>query len=1203
MFQKTVIDKYLKAQKQEQISQQWNMFKAYFHNAEIQENIRNAKEEQFQEGFLRELFVKILGYTLNPEPNFNLTTEYKNVKDSKKADGGIIVGNKVKAVIELKGTNTTDLSKIEVQAFGYKNNQEGCTYVITSNFEKLRLYIDNAIEYIEFNLFTLTIDYFKLLYLCLAFENLSKDIPKKIKDDSLSQEDIITKRLYKDYSVFKRELFTNLSRLNPQYDALILFKKSQKLLDRFLFLFFAEDRQLLPPNSVRLILNDWNDLQERDVDIPLYQRFKKYFEYLNTGYKGKRYDVFAYNGGLFKPDEILDAIKIDDQLLYNHTLKLSEYDFNSEVDVNILGHIFENSLNEIEEIQAELEGQEVDKSKTKRKKDGVFYTPKYITKYIVENTVGKLCEEKRAELDITDEAYQATTKRSRKKLENLQLYREWLLQLTICDPACGSGAFLNEALNFLIAEHRYIDELSAKYNKDAFVLSDVEKSILENNLYGVDLNEESVEIAKLSLWLRTAQRNRKLNDLNNNLKCGNSLIDNPDIAGNKAFNWQKEFPKVFSPVDLQAFHVVLTTHNSRTSQRMIDYNVKKGPPLELKLKEEIALTQYIGDVIKEKGYCCTAYNICKDHVHLILVCEAEQLAEQVKTIKGKSSYLFQSNGFKPIGESLWSQKFFAADLDVWKLWTADNAKGYGANDHYIDRAVHYINHNREKHQLPESKELEKVIAGFVESKEKAFSPQYKGGFDVIIGNPPYVSTKQISTVDREYYWEKYENLLFSEMDLYQIFLYQSISVFLKKNGYLGFITPNSYYTNISFKNLRSYLLHKTSINQIIDFPYRFYPFEDVNTETCILLLKKANPHKTQTCFKVVDKKQQQLTKDMINVFRNVNLLPQDSIINKYDEKIIINTNSLVEKLICSEKMFGNYLELHKGWMSIPKSVNYRGKSYPKGIFTSDELNIIKGLSEYCIKYLEGRDIHRYYLDKTDKYVYIQNIDEKTKKWHFSPKIILQRIVGQNKNKIFATIDLENQIIFPNANLVNLRNNKHDVRFYITILNSKLISYFYNAYFGESNTNLTKLAFESIPIPEISNKNQQPFIEKADQMIALYKEMQHLADKFIRTMQRKFEGLEKPSKKLEKWYELSFATFLKEVYKRTSSRGSNPRGLNPLGKPLGLSEEAEWEDYFLAEQQKVLTIKNKIDTTDAEIDQMVYKLYDLTEDEIKIVENS
>ena len=549
-FQDTVVNKYLKTNDSNTINQAYIRYKEHFHNPRIQENIRNSKEEQYQGEFLIDLFVKVLGYTKNPTDNFNLTTEYKNVKDSKKADGAILINGVVQAVIELKGTNTTDLGKIEEQAFGYKNNQPECIYVITSNFEKLRLYIDNAIEHIEFNLFTLNFKDFELLYLCLAYENIEKNIPKKIKDESLSEEDVITKKLYKDYSIFKSELFHNIVALNPDIDSLDLFQKTQKLIDRFLFLFFAEDRSLLPPNSVRLILSDWRDLQDRDEDIGLYDRFKKYFEYLNTGYKGKRYEVFAYNGGLFKLDDILNVLKIDDELLYKHTLKLSEYNFNSEVDVNILGHIFENSLNELDELKAQSEGEAIDRKKTRRKKDGVFYTPKYITKYIVDNTVGKLCLEKKLEIDIKDEDYIYDKKRPKKttlvSIDKLNQYKSWLLQLTICDPACGSGAFLNQALDFLIKEHKYVDELQAKLLGEALVFSDIEKSILENNLYGVDINEESVEIAKLSLWLRTAQPNRKLNDLNNNIKCGNSLIDDPDVAGDKAFNWQNEFPDIFS---------------------------------------------------------------------------------------------------------------------------------------------------------------------------------------------------------------------------------------------------------------------------------------------------------------------------------------------------------------------------------------------------------------------------------------------------------------------------------------------------------------------------------------------------------------------------------------------------------------------------------------------------------------------------------
>ena len=551
-FQNSVLNKHLKTQDETTVLAAFEKFKAYFQNPEIQQNIREAKEEQFQEGFLRELFVNILGYTLNPQPNFNLTTELKNEKGAKKCDGAILQDSKALGVIELKGTNTKDLDKINAQAFNYKNNQTGCVYVITSNFEKLRFFIHHSVDHLEFNLFTLTESEFKLLWLCLSAENLLKGIPLKVKEESLLEEEKITKQLYKDYAAFRTDLWQNMVKNNAAQDKLLLFKKTQKLLDRFLFIFFAEDSGLLPPNSISRIVKRWTILKEEDAYKPLYEIFQQYFGYINKGRKGQKTidDIFAYNGGLFKPDEILDNINLDDETIHPHVLKLTNYDFQSEVDVNILGHIFENSLNEIENITAELEGQEIDKSKNKRKKDGVFYTPKYITKYIVDNSVGKLCDEQKAELSIVDEEY-AKGRKNRKKDtikqldKNLQAYRNWLLNITICDPACGSGAFLNQALEFLMEEHAYIDELESQLLGHAFEFPGVENHILEKNIFGVDINEESVDIAKLSLWLRTAQRGRKLTTLNNNIKCGNSLIDDKVIAGDKAFNWKNEFPNVF----------------------------------------------------------------------------------------------------------------------------------------------------------------------------------------------------------------------------------------------------------------------------------------------------------------------------------------------------------------------------------------------------------------------------------------------------------------------------------------------------------------------------------------------------------------------------------------------------------------------------------------------------------------------------------
>ena len=104
-------------------------------------------------------------------------------------------------------------------------------------------------------------------------------------------------------------------------------------------------------------------------------------------------------------------------------------------------------------------------------------------------------------------------KTKQRLLDQLKAYREWLLQLTILDPACGSGAFLNAALRHLIKEHKQVDELEKKVLGYSLEFHDVENYILENNLFGVDINEESVGIAQLALWLRTAKPHRKLNTL------------------------------------------------------------------------------------------------------------------------------------------------------------------------------------------------------------------------------------------------------------------------------------------------------------------------------------------------------------------------------------------------------------------------------------------------------------------------------------------------------------------------------------------------------------------------------------------------------------------------------------------------------------------------------------------------------------------
>ena len=161
LFQHSVLGHYLKLQEPSLIDDKYTAFCQYFHDPAIQKNIRESKEEQFQEGFLRELFVNVLGYTIRPNSDYNLTTEYRNQKGAKKADGAILDSDQQAiGVIELKSTKTKDLEQVRQQAFDYKANQAKCKYVVTSNFEKLRFYIENAVDYLEFDLFTLRRDEF-----------------------------------------------------------------------------------------------------------------------------------------------------------------------------------------------------------------------------------------------------------------------------------------------------------------------------------------------------------------------------------------------------------------------------------------------------------------------------------------------------------------------------------------------------------------------------------------------------------------------------------------------------------------------------------------------------------------------------------------------------------------------------------------------------------------------------------------------------------------------------------------------------------------------------------------------------------------------------------------------------------------------------------------------------------------------------------
>jgi type I restriction-modification system DNA methylase subunit len=550
IFQARVIESYIKQQDKKIISKRWKKFQKF---KEKIFSIKQMKEEKYQDGFLTDIFEDCLGYTkdtTNPN-NYNLEREKKNESDSKKVDGAITVNGNVVGYIELKGQNTKNLDKTPSkgvspvdQAFRYMyaNNSDFGKYVIVSNFDELRFYIKDQTSYEKFSLFTMEEEEFKKLHTVLSYESIKKDLPLEIKEKSVTFEVDISNKFYKDYVKFRSELFNNILKNNPRIDKVTLLNQTQKLIDRIVFILFAEDTTLLPINTIPAIIkNHKNDVR----DDSLYEMYQIYFNAINNG--SDKLNINKYNGGLFAIDKALDNLKINDEVLDSQAKILSSYNFGSDISVNILGHIFEQSISDLEELTARIQNTTYDNKQSKRKKDGVFYTPAYITKYIVDNTLEKICKDKRIELDIVNiqplESNKKITKQITKQKENLLLYKEWLINLKILDPACGSGAFLNQALEFLLEEHNAIQE-ELKLLGDLFVQYQIDKIILENNLYGVDINESAVEIAKLSLWLKTADNQRPLTKLANKIKCGNSLIDDKNVVDN-AFKWEKEFSEVF----------------------------------------------------------------------------------------------------------------------------------------------------------------------------------------------------------------------------------------------------------------------------------------------------------------------------------------------------------------------------------------------------------------------------------------------------------------------------------------------------------------------------------------------------------------------------------------------------------------------------------------------------------------------------------
>ena len=503
-------------------------------------------------------------------------------------------------------------------------------------------------------------------------------------------------------NAWRTYLATSFSLRNPQLDEEAINHVVQLTIDRIIFLRMAEDRGVEPYGELMAAMKEGGEL---------YQNLFRLFH---------RADA-KYNSGLFdfRKDRTSATATVDNKVVRTIVEELyypqSPYEF-SVLSVEILGSAYEQFLGKRIRVDAAHRARIEEKPEV-RKAGGVYYTPQYIVDHIVERTVGALVK-----------GHTPTEVKA----------------LRILDPACGSGSFLLGAYQFLLDWHKawYRENAPAKGKKrdavlrpDGELTSAVKKEILLNNIFGVDLDANAVEVTKLSLLLKCMEgetaasiqhsldfaQERVLPTLDENVLCGNSLVDVDyydsylDLGGDKVikpFNWQRNFPKVFG--------------------------IKKP------------------DIQQE------------------LLIQARRVQKETEEQEARAQELVHKQGINIVSEP----------------------------------------------------------AGRYEP--------VNGGFDVVIGNPPYVLLQNMETKEFFGYAAGSYRTAKYKIDTYQLFMERAIHRLLAKDGRLGFITPNTFLKNIHAEPLRRLLLDDMKLDEIMLFNYNV--FAQASVDTCVLIATRSYAH-------------------------------------------------------------------------------------------------------------------------------------------------------------------------------------------------------------------------------------------------------------------------------------------------------------------------------------------------------------------------
>ena len=574
---------------------------------QLLENNKLEDEKSNYPKFMQIILQDILGYPIK-----EIDFESNNVEFQ-------FTNNEGKKILcfEAKGTSTKDLHAIQhrtkkehetpiKQTWDYMGSI-GLDYGICTNYKQFIL-ITKELGYSKehiFDFISIGKNENKLKEFVGIFSKeriIDRGFIKKLYNESVTEEREFTKEFYKLYHetrLMLKMVFEEKEGVTK--NEAIYF--TQLFLNRLIFIFFVEDKGFIPDKQLftTRILKILESDQSTEHSKKVYDDIKELFIAFDKG--SQVLGVFGFNGGLFNgimPEKVyfsdikdpnffasvkqnsklLKSTKLNERtskiiqkndqlnLIISNLLIMDSFDFNTEVNVNILGHIFEQSISDLEELKNEVT--------YRRKKEGVFYTPEHITDYICRNTIIPYLSKSnvRTVVELIEE-YKNDIETLEKKFKEIK----------ILDPSCGSGAFLIKAVDILLEINKEIQnvkeinsspsnqlQITQEWNEESEI-----RAIVENNIYGVDINTESVEITQLSIFLKIASNARKLFGLTKNIQVGNSLIDDKEIDS-KAFAWKERFPEILSPlIKDNGFDIVIgNPPYVKSRDQVISKKMKKG---------------------------------------------------------------------------------------------------------------------------------------------------------------------------------------------------------------------------------------------------------------------------------------------------------------------------------------------------------------------------------------------------------------------------------------------------------------------------------------------------------------------------------------------------------------------------------------------------------------------------------------------------